>query len=284
MKWVGQDVFSPVDRALFLAGGLIPRQRAHNRIIVIPSAARNLSEGCGRPREIPRRTFPVRSAYRKAHRRTDLGMTSVCVAVALWMALVAAPVRAQTPNQAGLVIVHGDDSVITRCVQFDAESISGYDLLERSGLELRMEVSGMGPTICAIEQEGCAASESCFCRCLSSPCEYWSYWRQGEAGWSYSNMGAGQTTVADGAVEAWVWGEGSMQKGTAQQPPDLSLDAICRTEAAAMPVAADARPEPAPTGRLAGPMGMLLVLGAPLLAAAGWWLARQARKAPRGEL
>lgn len=214
-------------------------------------------------------------------------------AAALLLALLimgrAGSVHAQTPNRAGLVIVHGDGSVTSRCVEFESESISGYELLERSGLELRTEVSGMGPTICAIGQEGCGAGEHCFCRCLSSPCEYWSYWRLEDGSWRYSSLGAGNTKVSDGAVEAWVWSEGNMQKGTAQQPPDLTLDAICQAQPAAAtpapatpaPAAAVAVPEAAP-GRLAVPAGMLLVIGAPLLVAVVWWVARQRRKTPAG--
>lgn len=216
-------------------------------------------------------------------------MTGVFVALTLWL-FSAGSGYAQTPHRAGLVIVHGDGSVLSRCVEFDGESISGYELLERSGLELRMEVSGMGPTICAVDQEGCGAGEHCFCRCLSSPCEYWSYWRLEDDGWRYASVGAGNTQVSDGMVEAWVWSEGSMQKGTAPQPPDLTLDAICQAQPAAAPApragAPNNTPDSAPNntpGRLAGPVGLLLVIGAPLLAAAGWWVARQGRKAPQGE-
>jgi hypothetical protein len=90
-------------------------------------------------------------------------------------------------------------------------------------------------------------------------------------------------------VEAWVWSKGSMQKGTAQEPPDLTLDAICQAQpatAAPAPVAdatEAATATDAAAGRLAGPLGMLLVIGAPLLVAAGWWVARQSRKAQAGE-
>lgn len=205
------------------------------------------------------------------------------VVVMLLTMLSTAPVRAQTPNQAGLIIVSGDGSVSTRCVQFDAESISGYELLERSGLELRMEVSGMGPTICAIDQEGCAAGEHCFCRCLSSPCVYWSYWRLGDEGWSYSSMGAGNTTVTDGTLDAWVWGEGNMQKGTAQQPPDLTLDAICSAPAVSEDAApdipiADTTADAVTTGWAVEFWEIALVLGAPLPAVALWWFVRRTRR------
>ena len=48
--------------------------------------------------------------------------------------LPTATLQAQTPNQAGLVVVHGDGTTTSRCVNFESESISGYELLERSGL------------------------------------------------------------------------------------------------------------------------------------------------------
>src|SRR5690606_30109092 len=95
------------------------------------------------------------------HRALSLAAAVMSVLV---LTLLTGDVQAQTPHQAGLVVVHGDGSVISRCVQFESESISGYELLERSGLALRTEVSGMGPTICAIDEEGCAAGEHCFCR------------------------------------------------------------------------------------------------------------------------
>lgn len=207
---------------------------------------------------------------------------SLAAAVILALILLAGDVYAQTPNRAGLVVVHGDGSVMSRCVQFESESISGYELLERSGLSLRTEVSGMGPTICAIDEEGCAAGEHCFCRCLSSTCEYWSYWRLEETGWSYAQIGAGNTTVTDGMVEAWVWSEGTIQRSADRQPPEITLEDICEAEPAqpsATTAATEVRDETqdeTSTGPLAGPLGMLVVIGAPLLAAVVWWAVRQA--------
>ena len=140
--------------------------------------------------------------------------------------LSSAPLHAQDGAQAGLVIVHGDGSVTTQCVAFAEESITGAELLVRSGLDVAMEASGMGATICRLDGEGCGyPQESCFCQCQGSPCIYWSYWRLNEEGWTYSNLGAGYATVRDGDVDGWRWGEGTVER--AEEPPALTFADIC---------------------------------------------------------
>jgi len=154
--------------------------------------------------------------------------------------LVVSPAAAQEDHRAGLVIVHGDGSVTTRCVAFAAESITGAELLARGGLELAVEASSMGATICRIDGEGCDfPAETCFCQCQGSPCVYWSYWRLNDGAWLYSNAGAGNTTVRDGAVEGWRWGLGTVDK--AEAPPAITFADICGASAApveALPPAA----------------------------------------------
>ena len=149
--------------------------------------------------------------------------------------LVAAPAAAQDDHRAGLVIVHGDGSVTTQCVAFAEESITGAELLARSGLDLAVEASSMGATICRLDGEGCDfPAETCFCQCQGSPCVYWSYWRRTDGAWLYSNAGAANTTVRDGAVEGWRWGLGTVDK--AEAPPAITFADICG--AAAAPVEA----------------------------------------------
>lgn len=140
--------------------------------------------------------------------------------------LFAAPVAAQEENRAGLVIVHGDGSVATQCIAFTEESISGAELLTRSQLDLSMEASSMGATICRIDGEGCNfPTESCFCQCQGSPCIYWSYWRLTEGEWRYSNIGAGNALVRAGDVDGWRWGAGTVDK--AESPPAITFEEIC---------------------------------------------------------
>ena len=154
--------------------------------------------------------------------------------VAAWIgaivlvALTAHPAAAAQPrHQAGLVVVHGDRSVISRCVGFDEESITGEELLSRAGFDRRMDVTAMGASVCRLDGEGCDAGGSCFCQCLSSPCIYWSYWRMVDDHWVYSPVGAGQSTVVDGSLEGWVWGQGIVGRSAELQPPPLTVAEVC---------------------------------------------------------
>lgn len=207
-------------------------------------------------------------------------ITAALVAVA-WLLWAALPLHAQMPHRAGLIVMNGDGVVQTRCVEFETESISGAELLTRSGLDVRLEATGMGATVCSIEGEGCGPGRSCFCQCQSSPCFYWSYWQWDDGEWRYSNLGAGLNEVADGGLEAWVWGEGNMSDAAESKPPALSLAEICAAPPAGDDTTAeDAAAPSAPDGPPADlPWSTVLVVGAPLLGVLGWWVAQQRRRA-----
>lgn len=130
-------------------------------------------------------------------------------------------------NRAGLVIVHGDGRVVTRCVAFEEPQISGHALLQRSGLAFSSGAGPMGITLCRLDGEGCPASD-CWCQCKGTPCAYWTYFHRNlDGSWTYANMGASMRQLGDGDVDAWVWGDGS------QAPPVLSFEAICTAGASA---------------------------------------------------
>lgn len=167
---------------------------------------------------------------------TRSSMFAVAASVVVWI-LAVSPARAQEESHAGLVIVHGDGRVTQQCVAFAETTISGYELLKRAGPAMSVEAGAIGATICSIDGEGCAfPQESCFCQCQGSPCTYWSYWRQSAAGWQYQNLGAANTKVRAGDVEAWHWATGT--PNDAEKPPDLTFDAICAAEPKAQAVAA----------------------------------------------
>lgn len=171
--------------------------------------------------------------------------------VVVLLVLLPGAARAQDQNQAGLVVVFGDGRIEQQCVAFTEESISGYELLQRSGLPLSVEAGAIGPTVCSIDKEGCSfPAESCFCRCQGSPCIYWSYWRLEDGGtWHYQSLGAGNTKVRSGDVEGWHWAAGTTQK--AEEPPVASFADICgeaspQTIAATSPLTAAAAQPAAP--------------------------------------
>jgi hypothetical protein len=143
--------------------------------------------------------------------------------------------RAQQTNRVGLVVRHGNGNTITRCVAFGEPEISGYDVLNRSGLDVVASLdAGMGYAICAIDGEGCSAG-NCFCECQGGgTCVYWAYYHLQGGSWQYSGLGASSYKVRDGDVEGWAWGEGSMGGGA--EPPVITFEEICASPATDTPV------------------------------------------------
>jgi hypothetical protein len=122
-----------------------------------------------------------------------------------------------TVNKAGLAVTLPDGNTVLRCVEFTAETISGFDLLESSGLSLETVFDpALGNAVCGIEDQGCE-SNNCFCGMPN----YWSYWHLDPEGeeWAYSQVGSNTYQVISGSVDGWSWGD---------QPPVLvSFDEIC---------------------------------------------------------
>jgi len=167
-------------------------------------------------------------------------------------AVLVAPVQAQEPDlhQAGLVVVHGDGRVVTSCVAFSEESISGVELLRRAGLTVTVGAyAGLGYGVCEIEGEGCPAGQPCFCQCEGSPCAYWAYsHRRPDGSWAISGVGASGWQVHDGDVDGWVWGDGSTA------PLAVAFEELCPPEGdlpaepttASQPVSTTITPAPLP--------------------------------------
>ena len=154
----------------------------------------------------------------------------IVLSLALWLALatglqtacVPLRARAEGPHQAGLLVDFGQGRVFTTCVTFSEDQLSGVEILRRSGLEIVVEHSGIGQAVCKIGDVGCNYPAShCFCECLRTPCNYWSYWYLAEGVWVYSGMGGSDRLVTDGQVDAWVWGDGS------RQPGEYGFDDLC---------------------------------------------------------
>ena len=164
----------------------------------------------------------------------------IAVLLSLILGLGRVPASAQTQNRAGLVIRHGDGSVSTTCVRFGEPSITGLDLLNRSGVSVVAEVGGLGSAVCAIGGEGCAyPAQPCFCQCQGANCAYWNYLHLIDGGWRYSPIGAAGYTITDGAVDAWAWGDQAT-------PPVYTIDQICADSPGA-PAATASAAEPSAT-------------------------------------
>lgn len=149
------------------------------------------------------------------------------VIVSLFLTIVtggtflSAATQADSPNRVGLVVRFGNGDVLTRCVEFHENQISGLEVLLRAGLNVIYELSGTyGAAICKIENDGCDyPAEACFCQCPGGPnCIYWSYWHLKDGIWTYSQVGAGGYYVKNGDVEGWAW---------AVELPQITFEDIC---------------------------------------------------------
>lgn len=160
--------------------------------------------------------------------RFFFGLTLFSVLAAVALGIGVREVDAQGPNRAGLVVRLGDGNVLTRCVEFDEAEISGYELMERAGLEVARRADGLGGIVCSIQGIGCPVG-NCFCQCSGSTCTYWSYWHLVGGQWSYSSLGADIHRVRNGDIEGWSWGEN-------ESPPLVPFDQICVAPATATPV------------------------------------------------
>lgn len=167
------------------------------------------------------------------------------------------------PNRAGLVVRHDDGRVERTCVAFDEQTISGMELLERSGLDVVAERSALGAAICSLDGEGCRhPDQDCFCRFPT----FWGYWvqEQDDARWRFSETGSQDRDVEDGSLHGWSFGRDGKPA-----PPSTSFDEVCTGGETAAPraparAAADAgerpassRPSYAPFAAFAGALMLL---------------------------
>ena len=162
---------------------------------------------------------------------------TVCAGSAGTEAATASAAGAEL-RHAGLVVVFDDGRTETRCVEFAEESISGAELLERSGLEVVFSgFGGLGSAVCRIDGVGCSDPGDCFCQCRGADCAYWSYWGFRDGAWRIFGVGPSQRDVRDGDVDGWVWGSGRVGPGD-------SLGAVCPATSELRPTAAPPATEP----------------------------------------
>jgi hypothetical protein len=146
------------------------------------------------------------------------GVALLIVALAGLTSLV--PAAAQHPNGTGLVIRHGDGTLVEIYVQFDEASLTGEELLNRSGLDFsEAPFGGLGAGVCSIGGEGCP-SDNCYCKSYTTPAYYWRYYALQDGGWLEQLRGPSTHVLHDGDVDAWSW--------TAGDPglPNLTIDDI----------------------------------------------------------
>lgn len=143
----------------------------------------------------------------------------------LLFTLLPAPVLGAGKHRAGVLVRNSDGTWRRMCVTFDEDSLTGEQLLRKTGLEIDTKTSNLGTSVCKIGATGCSSSD-CFC----GRDTFWGYWTQDptKTKWAFSQVGPGQREVRDGALDAWVWG-----KDGKPAPPAANIRSICTKDLAA---------------------------------------------------
>lgn len=151
------------------------------------------------------------------------------------------------------------------CVGLDGPG-NGFTALQAAGHQLRVNSAGL---LCAID--GYPQGSECGDR-RAGAYRYWAYFHGSDTGWSYSGIGPGGVTLANGSVEGWHFVDGA---GNPSDPPPAgpwSAASICPpaptvppppppTAAPVPTTAPPAAPAPGPDG--AGPSGSAATPGTP---------------------
>lgn len=178
------------------------------------------------------------------------------IATVIFALLIGSAATGQELHHAGLVVRHGDGRIVYAYVAFPEASISGVELLRRSGISLvTIGFGGLGEGVCTIDGEGCPASDcrKRVCQGSGEDAPFWQYFRQRTPGdWVALALGASATKVRDGDVDGWSW--------TGHDPalPPLTIDDVARIAgvAATPSPTADGASQPTPAIQTVYPPGM----------------------------
>lgn len=162
---------------------------------------------------------------------------------------------AQAEHHAGMVLQFADGHTRTYCLAFAGDTISGLDLLLKTGLEVKVEAyGGMGGQICKLGPDGCDYPEQpCACQSYGPGGVYWSYSHLKNGAWKSSGQGASSYKVRDGDIEGWAWSSGkgpNVAPALAQLCPNLQL---AQPEPTVEPQPPTVTPEPPPPTNTAQP-------------------------------
>ena len=180
--------------------------------------------------------------------RLIVGVTSVVVCATAWL---GPSLHAADPNRAGVVVRFGDGEIRKMCVAFDDDDdMTGFDLLERTQLDLVVDRGAIGNAVCKIGGDGCSSGD-CFCEYPT----FWGYWTRdaGDSSWAFSELGSGERTVRDGSLDGWSWGRDGKPA-----PSKLSFDDVC-SAGEARATAEEAEPASRPNYAPFAAIGALIV-------------------------
>jgi len=128
-------------------------------------------------------------------------------------AAIPACAAADQPHHVAIVVEHGDGTIVTACVGFATDAISGIDALASSGIEYgTVGFGGFGQAVCQLDGEPATYPPSCF----SSGGSSWALFvaRNGSP-WALSSVGVSSLSLHDGDGEGFRY---DPQSGTTEPP------------------------------------------------------------------
>ncbi len=110
---------------------------------------------------------------------------------------------ADPPNYADVVVDYGDGRLVVRRVSFVSPTISSLQALQLTGIDAAIADFDFGAAVCGIDRVGCSVDD-CFCDAN----QFWGLfrWSDQDGQWIASQVGAGDSVVNPGDVDAWHWG------------------------------------------------------------------------------
>lgn len=133
--------------------------------------------------------------------------TGALLLLSFLLTVWASSAAASQTSQSALVIDYGNGTMTYAVVPFSEATISGFELLQQSGLSLvSIPFGGLGEGICSIESHGCGVGE-CRRLCQTSDPEspFWHYYVLHDGVWELQPRGASGTEVRSGEIHGWSW-------------------------------------------------------------------------------
>ncbi len=126
--------------------------------------------------------------------------------VSLQVGLASASVQqraTEPPNHADVVIDYGDGRLVVRRVTFVSPTITSLQALQLTGSDAAIADFDFGAAVCGIGRVGCSVGD-CFCDAN----QFWGLLRRSpqDGQWTASQVGAADSVVNPGDVDAWHWG------------------------------------------------------------------------------
>ncbi len=123
-------------------------------------------------------------------------------------------------NLAGLVIRNSTGEVITRCVEFEEESLSLSDLLQRSGFMRVLSENEQGTFVCYLHNDGQMDPT----QCTGTPGEpTWNLYRRIGTTWEFLDLPISAVTAVHGDVFGFVYAPQS----AGILPPERTFADVC---------------------------------------------------------